>query len=118
MSKILTLAATGIAGVVLGAGIGVAAGDTASVPVERPDAPAAPGDDPSMDMGDMEMGGMEMGGMDMGDMDAMHAAMRDQMPADVAERCDEAHEVMVDDVGSGGVTPEAHEQHHADEQED
>ncbi len=78
MSKILTLTATGLAGVVLGAGMGIAAaGDPPSPRQERPAATAP-----------MDMGSMDMGSMDMGSMDEMHASMRDQMPAGMVEQCD------------------------------
>jgi hypothetical protein len=110
MSKILTLTATGLAGVVLGAGIGIAAGDTPPSPTDRP-AVTAP----------MDMGSMDMGSMDMGSMDEMHASMRDQMPADMVEQHDEMHAAMADHMGDGnrpaGVSPEQHAQHHPDEQE-
>ena len=69
MSKILTLTATGLAGLVLGAGIGVAAAG--------PDAPSAPAER-----------------SDITSMDEMHATMVDQMPAELAEQCDEMHAAM------------------------
>lgn len=56
MSKILTLAATGVAGLALGAGIGVAAAGQGTDP-----APPAPT-------------------FDIASMDEMHATMRDQLP--------------------------------------
>lgn len=101
MWKILTLTATGLAGIVLGAGFGVAAADdTPPAPTERPDA-AAP-----MAMDSMDMDSMGMGSMDLASMDAMHGSMRDQMPAAMADRCDEMHAVMA----------EQHAEHHPDEQ--
>jgi hypothetical protein len=124
MSKILTLAATGLAGVVLGAGIGIAAaGDTTPTTVGR-----SP-DTPTMDMGSMDMGSMDMAAMDMAAMDEMHASMRDQMPAGMTEQCDEMNAAMAarrggrhdSDTtvpGSSEVAPEDHQQHHPDEQKD
>lgn len=101
MSKILTLAATGVAGLVLGAGIGVAAADQGN----RPAAPE-PADDVSS-------------------MDEMHDAMRDQMPAELVEECDQMHDAMGDGdhasmMGSMGSTmsdmqggmPDGHAEHH------
>lgn len=106
MSKILTLTATGLAGVVLGAGIGIAAaGDTPAPPTDRP----------------VVTDLMDMGSMDMRSMDEMHASMRDQMPAGMAEQHDEMHAAMVDHMGDGnrpaGVSPQEHAEHHSDEQE-
>ena len=105
MSKILTLIATGLAGVVLGAGIGIAAGDTPAPPTDRP-AVTAP---------------MDVGSMDVGSMDEMHASIRDQMPADMVEQHDEMHAAMADHMADGnrpaGVSAEEHAQHHPDEQE-
>jgi hypothetical protein len=99
MSKILTLTATGFVGVVLGAGIGVAAaGDGTPVPFERP----------AM----METAPMGMGGMDARSMDEMHATMRDQMPAELAERCDEMHAATPSQMTDGMRT--RHAQHHPD----
>tara|TARA_R100000306_G_scaffold7033_1_gene9374 strand:- start:218 stop:556 length:339 start_codon:yes stop_codon:yes gene_type:complete len=111
MSKILTLTATGLAGVVLGTGIGIAAaGDTPAPPTDRPVVTAP-----------MDMGAMDMGAMDMSSMDEMHASMRDQMPAEMVEQHDEMHAAMVDHMGDGnrpsGVSPEEHAEHHPDEQE-
>ena len=111
MSKILTLTATGLAGVVLGAGIGIAAaGDNPTTPTERPEVTAP-----------MDTASMDMSSMDMGSMDEMHASMRDQMPAELAEQCDEMHAAMADHMGSdsrpGGVSPEEHAEHHPNEQE-
>jgi hypothetical protein len=114
MSKILTLAATGLAGVVLGAGIGIAAADdTPKTPTERP-AVTAPTDMGSMDS--MDMGSMDS--MDMGSMEEMHASMRDQMPAEMVQQCDDMHAAMGDHVGTRpeGVSPEEHAEHHPDEQ--
>ena len=75
MSKILTLAATGLAGLVLGAGIGVAAAGQDNTPPgpERVDAVTS--------------------------MDDMHAAMVETMPAELAEQCNEMHAAMADDMG-------------------
>lgn len=69
MSKILTLAATGLAGLVLGAGIGVASAGQGSDPAPEPT-------------------------VDVESMDQMHAAMRDQMPPELVEHCDEMHAAM------------------------
>jgi hypothetical protein len=95
MSRILTLTATGFAGVVLGAGIGVAAaaGDGTLMPLERP----------AM----MQTAPMGMGAMDGRSMDEMHATMRGQMPAEMAERCDEMHATMPSQMGR-------HAEHHPD----
>jgi hypothetical protein len=70
--KLLTAAATGIVGLVLGAGIGM----------------AAAGDDP----GPAPAGAASH--------DAVHAAMRADMPEDLAARCDEVHAAMPDGMGS------------------
>ena len=70
-TKLLTLAATGVAGITLGLGVGVAA------------AQGGPGDDrtpPPV--------------ADVGSMDEMHAMMRDQMPAELADACNEMHASM------------------------
>ena len=69
MSKILTLAATGLAGLVLGAGIGIAG--------------AGQGTDPSPPLT-----------VDLESMEEMHAAMRDLLPPDLAEQHDEMHATM------------------------
>ncbi len=74
MSKILTLTATGVAGLVLGAGIGIAA--AAADQGNRPAAPERV--------------------QDVSSMDEMHDAMRDQMPADLVEQCDQMHAAMAD----------------------
>lgn len=72
-TKILTLAVAALAGLTLGAGIGVAVAQT---------------DD-----------GASTGPVDTFEsMDEMHAAMRDQMPADLAEECDALHASMSDDM--------------------
>ncbi|HAS10593.1 MAG TPA: hypothetical protein DCS55_08780 [Acidimicrobiaceae bacterium] len=73
MSKILTLTATGVAGLVLGAGIGVAAA------ADQGSRPATP--EPAQDVSSM---------------DEMHDAMRDQMPAELVEQCDQMHDAMGD----------------------
>ena len=81
MSKLLTFAATGFAGLVLGAGIGAAAADQDGSP--RMPAPYG----------------------DVSSMDEMHATMADQMPAELAEQCDEMHASMgsmMDGMGSMG----------------
>lgn len=73
-NTILTLAATGLAGLVLGAGVGVAsAQDTGGgrTPVEDP-----------------------------ASMDELHDAMRDQMPAELVAECDAMHATMVDHTGA------------------
>lgn len=77
-NKLRTLAATGIAGAVLGAGIGMAAAG------DEPDA-GPPATAPS--------GAYES-------MDAMHAAMRDQMPEDLAAQCDAMHAAMPESMRS------------------
>lgn len=74
-TKLLTLAATGLAGVTIGLGVGVAA--------------AQPDDDLSTTTS-----------ADIGSMDEMHAAMRDQMPPELAEQCDEMHAAMPDDMAA------------------
>jgi len=118
MSKILTLAATGLAGLVLGAGIGVAAAGQDSTPPapERVD--------------------------DVTSMDDMHAAMVETMPAELVEQCNEMHAAMADHMGDGdhasmmesmgsmmdgsmmdgmgataGEMPADHEAHHPDTEE-
>jgi len=106
MSTILTLTATGLAGVVLGAGIGIATADAPDPHRDRP-AATAPAD---------------MGSMDMGSMDEMHRAMRDLVPAEMAEQHDQMHAAMGDRMGDTmarpeGVSPEEHAEHHPDEQE-
>lgn len=47
----------------------------------------------TMNMGSGNMGSMDMGSMRMNgtDMDAMHAQMRDSMPAEMAGACDARH---------------------------
>ena len=77
MSKTLTLAATGLAGLVLGAGIGVAAAGEDTTPT-RPERAA-----------------------DVTSMDEMHAAMADTMPAELVEQCNEMHAAMADHMGDG-----------------
>ncbi|HSP02719.1 MAG TPA: hypothetical protein VLR27_04415 [Acidimicrobiales bacterium] len=90
MSKILTLTATGLAGLVLGAGIGVAAAGQDATPV-APERSAVTS------------------------MDEMHAAMVDQMPAELAEQCDEMHAAMSGHmVGQMGDMPGSHRDHHPD----
>lgn len=74
-TKLLTFAATGLAGLTLGLGVGVTA--------------AQPDD-----------GGSATTPVDVGSMDEMHAAMRDQMPAELAEQCDEMHASMPDDMAA------------------
>ena len=95
MPKLLTLAATGLVGLVLGAGIGVAAADQDG-PTRMP-APFS----------------------DMSSMDEMHATMSEQMPAELAEQCDEMHADMGSTMGSmssmmGGMGAgmSDHEAHH------
>lgn len=100
MSKILTLAATGFAGLVLGAGVGVAAAGQDSTP------PAAER------------------AADVSSMEEMHALMVDQMPAELAEQCDQMHTTMghVDHgsmmggmgsmTGGMGDLPAQHDLHH------
>lgn len=75
MSKILTLAATGVAGLVLGAGIGIAAAGQGTEP-----APPTPT-------------------FDVESMDQMHAAMRDQLPPELAEQHDQMHAAMGEHMG-------------------
>ena len=77
MSKTLTLAATGLAGLVLGAGIGVAAaGQDSTSPAPHPVETVT-------------------------SMDEMHATMVETMPAELAEQCNEMHAAMADDMGDG-----------------
>jgi Spy/CpxP family protein refolding chaperone len=106
MSKILTLTATGVAGLVLGAGIGVAAAAT--------------------DQGNRPAGAERV--QDVSSMDEMHDAMRDQMPADLVEQCDQMHAAMTDGdhapmmgsmgsigsimSGTGAAMPDGHAEHH------
>lgn len=114
MSKTLTLAATGLAGLVLGAGIGVAAAagqDNTPPAPERVDAVTS--------------------------MDDMHAAMVETMPAELVEQCNEMHAAMADHMGDGdhasmmesmgsmmdgmdattGQMPADHDAHHPDTEE-
>lgn len=74
MSKTLTLAATSLAGLVLGASIGIAAAGQDSTPPapERVEAVAS--------------------------MDDMHAAMVETMPAELAEQCNEMYAVMAEHI--------------------
>ena len=105
-TKLLTLAVSGIAVLALGAGVGVAAaqGDGSDT---LPPVTAPAGEYDSMD--------------------EMHAAMRDQMPAEFAAACDEMHAAMPEgmrsmDPGSmggfmgtgmsGGFMTGQHGQHH------
>lgn len=82
MSKILTLAATGFAGVVLGAGIGVAAaGDPPPTTVERPG---------MMDTGSTGMGAMAER------CDEMHAAMASHMTDGMPARHAQHHPDLED----------------------
>lgn len=76
--KLLTLAATGLVGLALGAGVGVAAAQGPT---------PAPSGDPTVAW-----------------MDDMHDAMRDQMPADLAEQCDELHGSMPDQMAGIDMT--------------
>lgn len=75
-TKLLTFAATGIAGLTLGLGVGVVA--------------AQPGDDDSS----------TTTVNDVDSMDEMHAAMRNLMPAGLADECDEMHDAMSDDMAA------------------
>lgn len=77
-TKLLSLAATGVAGLVLGAGVGVAAQDRNDD--AQPPATAQTDEFDSMDQ--------------------MHAAMRDQMPAGLAAQCDEMHAAMPEGMRS------------------
>ena len=66
----------------------------------------------SMDMASMHDGSMPMSGTDM---DAMHAQMRQAMPADVAAACDAAHAQMSQTNGTtqpGSTAPAGHAAHH------
>ena len=75
-TKLITLVATGFAGLTLGLGVGVAAA--------QPDTDDSPTTTPA----------------DVGSMDEMHAAMRDQMPPELAARCDEMHASMPADMAA------------------
>jgi hypothetical protein len=77
--RIPVLVATGVLGLALGTGVGIAAA--------RPDSTVAPAATVSGSM----MGSTHGGAVPV-DMDAMHAAMRDRMPASVRQRCDALHE--------------------------
>ncbi len=77
MSKILTLAATGLAGLVLGAGIGVAAAGQGADP-------ATP--EPAVDVESM---------------DEVHAAMRGQPPPQLVEQHDQMHAAMGEHMADG-----------------
>ena len=99
--RVCPIAATGLAGLTLGLGVGVAAA--------QPDTDDSPTTTPA----------------DVGSMDEMHAAMRDQMPPELAARCDEMHASMPADMaamdpgqmmGGAGVMdesmPAGHTAHH------
>lgn len=86
MSKILTLAATGVVGLVLGAGIGAAAADQDGSP------PASEQETVPWSMEDM------------------HATMVEQMPAEVREQCDAMHASMGERMD--GAMPAGHRTHH------
>jgi hypothetical protein len=79
-TRLAVFAATGIAGLALGAGIGVAVAET-------DDPPAPP----------------RAGAMPFGSMDEMHAAMRAQMPDDLAAACDEMHASMPEEMRDMGA---------------
>ena len=94
MSKILTLTATGLAGLVLGAGIGVAAAGQGADPTRPERAPVT-------------------------SMDEVHAGMVDQMPAELAAQCDQMHasmgSMMSGMAGAGAMDagmPGGHAEHH------
>jgi hypothetical protein len=113
MSKTLTLAATGLAGLVLGAGISVAAAGQDSTPTV-PDRVEA-----------------------VTSMNEMHAAMVETMSAELAEQCNEMHASMASHMGDGdhasmmesmgsmmggmdatpGQMPANHDAHHPDPEE-
>lgn len=78
-TKLFTLAATGVAGITLGLGVGVAAAQGGPSDDRTPPAVA-----------------------DVGSMDAMHEMMRGQMPAELADACDEMHASMPADMASMG----------------
>ena len=85
--KLVITVLTGAVTVVLGTGIGIAAAQDGGGTVTPPFGPA--------------------GGRGFESMDEMHAAMRDEMPPDVAAACDEMHATMGDSMGSmmgGGGT--------------
>ena len=89
MSKTLTLAATSLAGLVLGAGIGVAAAGQDTTPT-RPERATA-----------------------VTSMDEVHATMVDQMPAELVEQHDEMHATMGSMMNGMGVDmPGNHSAHH------
>jgi hypothetical protein len=77
MSKILTFAATGLVGVVLGAGIGVAAAGQDSDPATT-----------------------ERSAI-IESMDEMHASMRAEMPTELVEECDQMHATMAEHMSDG-----------------
>jgi hypothetical protein len=71
----------------------------------------------SMPSGSTGMTSMHTGSMPMSgaDMDAMHAQMRQAMPADMADACDAAHTEMTQTTGTtqpGSATPAGHAAHH------
>lgn len=79
-TKLLVLAATGVAGLVLGVGAGLGAaalgdGEEAPPPLTAPTT-------------------------EFGSMDEMHAAMRARMPAGLAEQCDAMHAAMPEGMRS------------------
>ncbi len=77
MSRTLFAIAAGLTGLVFGAGIGMAAGDDPVVTATPP---------PPVTAGAFES------------MDEMHAAMRSQMPDDLAAQCDAIHASMPEDL--------------------
>ena len=91
-NKVATLVLTGLIGLGLGAGIGVAAAQTSTDADELPDVtPHA-------------------------EMSQMHEMMRDHMPSELADQCDEMHAVMSGTIGghpmAGGANPSRHGAHH------
>ncbi|HLF40071.1 MAG TPA: hypothetical protein VI854_01225 [Acidimicrobiia bacterium] len=88
-TKLLTTLAAVSVGLVLGAGVGIAAGEPGGT-------------------SDARRAGME----------SMHTQMRDAMPADLREACDTMHAAMGDQMGGagsmmgGGGMPGGHEAHH------
>lgn len=77
-TKLLTLAAA-VAGLALGAGVGVAA---------------------AQDGGNDARPSVTTAAAELDSMDQLHAVMRDQLPAELTAQCDEMHAAMPDDMRS------------------
>lgn len=88
-SRLVTLVVMGAAGLVLGAGIGVASARTGGISPRGPVEASAIGDSVPTDGATM---------------DEMHDAMRGQMPVAMREACDDMHARMGGHAGSTDST--------------